>query len=548
MSRMSRYREVIRTFAHYGFADLVSTRSYSKIFRRKKVLNQADKRTRAERIRMLLQELGPTYVKLGQLLSNRRDLLPPELISELERLQDDVEPIELGELEKVLETELAEEREKLFRHIDKEPLASASIAQVHRAELYNGDRVVLKIQRPEIRKTIREDFRIIRDVTKLLLRNFKDLQRYQPFRLIDSIEQAVLEELNFKREAINLKRFREDFEEDPRLYVPRVYQELSTLKVLCMEEVAGVKISNIEELKRKHGDKFDELASIGTDLYFRQVFEHGFFHADPHPGNLFVLANGKLCFLDFGQMGVFLPDEQDDLAELLINMSRKNVKLISHTIQKMAINASIPNERSFERDLHDMLEMFATVSLKEIPLSDRIQRFRKILTDNTIELSANYYQLMRALVMLEGVAEKLDQDFDVFSNLNHYAQELLLKRYHPKRMARKGFEMLESGALFLSDLPSDAKSIVKKMKEGSFQIEFRHRNLEQLYKTFDLISNRMSVAILVASLIIGSSLLVLANIPPYIFNEIPVVGFIGFVLSGLLALWLIVSILRHNKL
>lgn len=548
MSRMSRYREVVRTFAKYGFDDLVSKRSFTRIFRKKKALDTEDKRTRAERIRMLLEELGPTYVKLGQLLSNRRDILPEELIHELEKLQDEVEPVSLQEIIKVLEAELPEDKDKLFRYIDKEPLASASIAQVHQAELYNGDRVVLKIQRPGIRKTINEDFKIIRDVARLLVRNFKDLEKYQPFRLIDSFENAIREELNFKREAININRFGQNFKDDPRIYVPRVYQKYSTYKILCMEEVRGTKISNNEELKRKHGDKFDQLASIGTDLYFRQIFKHGFFHADPHPGNIFVLEDGRMCFLDFGIMGVLLPGEQDDLAELLINMAKKNVKLISHTIQHMAISSSIPNERAFERDLHEMLEMFATVSLNEIPLSDRIQRFRKILTDNTIELSGNYYLLMRAMVVLEGVAENLDPEYNVFSNLNRYAQELLIKRYNPRRMARKGLEMLEGSALFLSDLPSDAKSIIKKMRDGSLQIEFRHRNLEQLYKTFDIISNRIGLAILVAALIIGSSLIVLANIPPFIFGDIPVIGFIGYVISGLLALWLIISILRHGRL
>lgn len=551
MSRISRYRKVIQTFAKYGFADLVAERSFRNFLKRSKKSRHGNGKnggTRPERIRLLLQELGPTYVKLGQLLSNRRDILPEEWIKELEYLQDEVEPVPFAEVKKVIEEELGSERMKLFRSIDPKCLASASIAQVHRAELYDGTRVVLKIQRPGIKATIKDDFSIVRDVVGLLLKNFKELENYQPYRLIDSFESAMTEELNFKREAINVNRFRENFKKDDRIYVPKVYQEMCTYKLICMEEVSGTKISDLVELENKHADKVDELAQLGTDLFFKQIFEHGFFHADPHPGNIFILDNGQVCFLDFGIMGSLMPDEQDDLAELMVQMSRKNISRIAHILQRMAISSSIPNERAFERDLYEMLEVFDTVSLDDFPLSDRIQRFRNILTDNTIELSRNYYLLMRTMAVLEGVIQHLEPSYNVFGNLRHYAKELLLKRFRPGRMASKAFDLLEDGSVFLKELPGDAKSIIKKMREGKFQMEFHHRNLEDLYKTFDIVSNRVSVAILVAALIIGSSLIVLANIPPYVFDNVPMIGFIGFVISGLLGLWLVISILRHRNL
>ncbi len=548
MSSIARYRKVIQTFVKYGFEDLVAERSLKNFFKTKTRVRKKDDRTRPERVRLLLEELGPTYVKLGQLLSNRRDILPPEWIRELEHLQDEVPPLPFEKLEGLLLAELDGNEARYFQHIEKEALASASIAQVHRATLYNGDKVVLKIQRPGIRKTIKEDFAIIRDVVRLLVRNFKELENYQPFRLIDSFEEAILEELNFKREAININRFRENFKDDHRIYVPKVYQKLSTYKLVCMEEIHGTKISDIERLRQIHTEKFDDLASIGTDLYFRQIFDHGFFHADPHPGNLFVLEDGRVCFLDFGIMGTLLPQEQNDLAELMIHMSRKNINRVSHTLQKMAISSSIPNERAFQRDLHEMLEMFSTVTLSDFPLSERIQRFKNILVENTIELSPNYYLLMRAMVILEGVAEHLDPNYNAFANIKRYSKELFLKRYNPKNIANRSWEMLEDGALFFNDLPSDAKSIINKMKDGRFQMEFKHQNLGDLYKTFDIVSNRISVSILVAALIIGSSLIVLANIPPYVFENVPIIGFIGFAISGLLGLWLVISILRHRNL
>jgi len=551
MSRISRYRKVIQTFVKYGFADLVAERSLSNFFKRTKASRYGNGRhggSRAERIRLLLQELGPTYVKLGQLLSNRRDILPEEWIKELSYLQDEVEPVSFAEIEKVIEQELGSERSRLLHSVDPQCLASASIAQVHRAELFDGEKVVLKIQRPGISTTIKDDFTIIRDVARLLVKNFKELENYQPFRLIDSFESAILEELNFKREAININRFRENFKKDHRIYVPKVYQEMCTYKLICMEEVHGTKISDLDKLKSKHSEKLDQLAALGTDLYFKQIFEHGFFHAVPHPGNIFIWDNGKACFLDFGIMGSLLPEEQDDLAELMIHMSQRNVGRVSHVLQRMAISSSIPNERAFERDLYEMLEVFDTVSLDDFPLSDRIQRFRNILADNTIELSRNYYLLMRAMAVLEGVTQQLEPDFNVFGNLRHYAKELVRKRFRPGRVASKAFDLLEDGSIFLKELPGDTKSIIKKMREGKFQMEFHHRNLDDLYKTFDIVSNRISVAILVAALIIGSSLIVLANIPPYVFENVPIIGFIGFVISGLLALWLVISVLRHRNL
>src|SRR5690606_859064 len=210
--------------------------------------------------------------------------------------------------------------------------------------------------------------------------------------------------------------------------VPKVYQEMCTYKLICMEEVHGTKISDLDKLKSKHSEKLDQLAALGTDLYFKQIFEHGCIHADTHPGNIFIWDNGKACFLDFGIMGSLLPEEQDDLAELMIHMSQRNVGRVSHVLQRMAISSSIPNERAFERDLYEMLEVFDTVSLDDFPLSDRIQRFRNILADNTIELSRNYYLLMRAMAVLEGVTPQLEPEFNVFGNLRHYAKALVRKR------------------------------------------------------------------------------------------------------------------------
>lgn len=551
MSRISRYRKVLQTLAKYGFEDVVSNRSlFGKWKKKPSVKEQKElrKQSHAQRIRMVLQELGPTYIKFGQILSNRRDLLPPEIISELEKLQEGVEPMAPGEVEEALENELAEPRERLFRKFDPTPLASASMAQVHRAELYNGDKVVVKVQRPGIKKMIAEDIQIMRDVAGILVNNFSEIKSYQPYKLIETFQRSIAEELNFNGEAANINRFRKNFEDDARIYVPKVYRDITTDKVLVMEEIKGTKISDKEELRLRHGDKFDEIAGIGTDLYYRQVFEHGFFHADPHPGNIYILDDARLCFLDFGMMGNLIEEEQDYLADLMIHMSRKNVKRLSHTLQRMAIKASIPNERAFERDLYEMLEMFATVTLNEVPLSERIQAFKNILKTNHIELSWNYYLLMRALVVLEGVAEHLDPAYNVFTKLNHYARELILKKYDPIRLTKKTIGTLESGSLFLKDLPGDAKAIIKKMKEGHFQIEFKHQNLGQFYKTIDIVSNRVAFSILVAALIIGSSLIVLSNIPPYVFGNIPVIGFIGFLISGVLAMWLVISILRHGNI
>lgn len=552
VSKLSRYQTVFSVLAKYGFEDLVSNPPFDTFLPAwRKLLPKRDGRqaialSRYERIRMILEELGPTYIKFGQLLSNRKDLLPEELAMELARLQDDTNPLSKEAILEVIEEEYQKKPEEIFKYFNYEPLASASIAQVHRAELPTGDPVVIKIQRPNIRKKIMADIKIMNDLAKMIIKRYPEAGVIQPLELIKSFEASILNELDFTKEAINIRRFAKNFREVDNIYVPLVYRDFCTEKIICMEYIEGIKASEKEELVEAGIDIID-VSYKGTDLFFKQIFDHGFFHADPHPGNLYVLYNGKICYLDYGMMGNLMPEEREDLGELLINLYTKNIKKLGHVIQKITNHQPLEDTAGFERDLFELVEEYEDISLKDVHLSEIIERFRLILYQHNIPLPPNFYLLLRAMVIIEGVGYHLNPDFDIMKNLKPYAEELMIRKYNPVKLAREMISSFENFSVMLTGFPQDFREIVKKIKKGKLHIQFEHRNLEPFYKSLDVTSNRVSFAIVVAALIIGSALIVLAKIPPFLFN-IPVIGLVGFIVSGLLALWLLISILRHGKI
>ena len=552
VSKIARYQAVLKVLMKYGFEEIVASPPFSNLIPRwKAILPTRDGKTvmeasRYERIRLAMEELGPTYIKFGQVLSNRDDVLPPDFLAELARLQDNIDPLEQEVIVEIIKEEYGKTPDEIFKYFEYEPLASASIAQVHRAELYTGQVVVLKIQRPDIKNKILADIRILHDIAGIISKRYPEAANMQPAELIKSFETSIMQELDFTKEANNIRRFSKNFKDNEEIYVPEVFRKYCTDRILCIEYVKGIKASDTDELLANNMD-LKEISYKGTDLYFKQMFDHGFFHADPHPGNLFILRNGKICFLDYGMMGNLMPKERQQLGDVLIYIYTKNIRKLSYTIQQLTFNPQLKDPRGFERDLFEMIEEYDGVSFGEFRLSEIIQRFRVILFTHNIPLPPNFYLLLRSMVIIEGVGFQLNPDFDITKNLQPYAQELIIRKYNPVRIMKEMLWSLESFSVMASGFPQDFREIVKKIKKGKLHIEFEHHGLQPLYKTLDTVSNRVSYAIVVAALIMGSALIVLAGIPPFVFN-IPVIGLIGFIISGLMALWLIISIIRHGKI
>ncbi len=548
---LKRYNELFGILAKYGFEDVMAQSGIKKIIPDSYLKRNPDTEKKMsystfERIRMVLEELGPSYVKLGQIFSNREDMLPPELIKELAKLQDHVPELKNFNVEKVVAEKLGIKIEDYFRYIEHEPIAAASLAQVHQAELKNGENVALKIQRPNIRETIEADITVMKQLAGSLEKYSAQVKAFQPMRIVESFEQSIHEELQFLKEIEHIERFTKNFEGNESIYVPKVYRELSTDSLICMEYIEGIKISDIDALKAMEID-CKMVAKVGIDLYLEQVLEHGFFHADPHPGNLFVLPDrNQICFLDFGMMGTFLLKDKELLSDLLLYFIRKDVKKLVSVLEDIAVKTDIPDHKKLEQDLYELVQGISDMPIQNIKLGSTLTSFKSILFDNNIVLPHNLYLLIRALIIMEGVGRRLDPEFNITENLKPYLTQMTRKRFGLKRLFKKNVARWQDFSTLVDSLPDDLNTILKKIKEGKLTVVHEHKGLKELQMALSKAANRLVFAIIIAALSIGSSILVIAKMPPLV-SGVPLLGAIGFALSAILGFLVVISIFRNNQ-
>lgn len=548
---LKRYNKLFSVLAKYGFEDVMAQSGIKKVIPASYLKKHPDTERNMsfstfERIRMLLEELGPSYIKLGQIFSNREDMLPPDLVKELEKLQDHVPHLKDFDVYKAIEEELDIKMEDHFRSIEIEPLAAASLAQVHKAQLLTGETVALKIQRPNITETIEADISVMKQLAGSLEKYSQQAKAFQPMRIVESFEQSIHEELHFLKEIGHIERFAENFGGNEAIYVPKVYHGLSTDHLICMEYIEGIKISEIKRLKAL-GIDCKMVGKIGVDLYLEQVLEHGFFHADPHPGNLFVLPyRDQLCFLDFGMMGTLLPKDKELLGDLLLHFIRKDVRKLIPVLEDIAVKTDIPDYKKLEQDLYTLVQGISDTSLQNIKLGTTLTQFKSILYGNNIVLPHNLYLLIRALIIMEGVGLKLDPEFNITDNLKPYLSQLTRKRFGLKRLFKKNMSRLQDFGTLIDTLPDDLSTILKKIKEGKLVVIHEHKGLKELQMALSKAANRLVFAVIIAALSVGSSILVIAKMPPMV-NGVPLLGAIGFVLSAILGFLVVISIFRNNQ-
>ena len=548
---ITRYATLFNVLVKYGFDDVLVKSGFSKVIPKKYLENHPDTKqnlsfSKFERIRMVLEELGPTYIKLGQIFSTREDMLPLELIIELEKLQDHVPKLENFDVYKTVEEELGADKLKYFASIHKEPLAAASLAQVHRAQLINGEEVVLKIQRPNIKEIIESDLLVMKQLAHNLEKYSSQAEAFQPMRIIESFERSIKEELQFARELENTERFTKNFKGTEAIHIPAIYRELSSDKIICMEFIDGIKVSEIATLKASNIDP-RAVAKIGVDLYLEQILDHGFFHADPHPGNIFVLPeSGQICFLDFGMMGSIMPKEKEALVDLLLNFLSKDIKKIISLLEKIAIKTDIPDNTKLEQDLYLLVDGISNTAIQNIRLGDTLTQFKTILYENRIIMPHYLYMLIRGIVIIEGVGLKLDPEFNITNNLEPYTAKIARKRFSLKYLLKKNLNRIKDINELVDTLPEDINTIIKKIKDGKLEVIHEHKGLKEFQLSTSKAVNRLVFAVIIAALSIGSSLLVMAKMPPLI-NGVPLLGAIGFVLSALLGFYIVISIFRNDQ-
>ncbi len=540
LEKIKRIKKLADVLMKYGFEEILSRSELEKrlpkriVGRNRGKIKDIKSRTIYERVRMALEEMGPAYVKFGQMLSNRNDILPEEMISELQKLQDKVE-IQEVDIRKKLAEELNIIPEEYFQSIDEEPMASASIGQVFCAVLKNGEKVVLKVRRDNIDNVVETDLIIMKDMAKFLEKYDVNAKNINLLYIVETFENMLKKELSLTNERKNMERFENNFKGNEHLHVPVVYKELSNNRILCMEFIEGIKITDKEKLE-KTGFNPKEIASLGLELYIKQVMKYGFFHADPHPGNIFLGKDGKLIFIDFGAMGTLYPYEIELLEELTLNFLQKDVKKMIATIKELALDYNISDEKRLERGFYDILSMVDGTSLEEINLVEIMERVKTLLSQNQVLLSEDMYLLVKGIGQIEGIGRHLNPQLNIMQEIGNNAQEIMVKRMSPKYILEKGMGKVGEFSENWLTLPSDLKRLLEKIQNN----ELKHRHELVGFENFQKITERLVMGLVVSSLIIGSSILVLANMPPHI-NGISVLGILGFVISGILGANMIMS-------
>jgi ubiquinone biosynthesis protein len=547
---LRRYRQITAILLKYGFGQLLDQmRLFPRLHLRKGSLRESkhlERLTYSQRIRLALEELGPTFVKLGQVLSLRPFLIPLELVLELTKLQDQVGPFPFPQVKEIVEEELKAPLETHFSSFDTVPIASASLSQVHKAVTSEGETVVVKVQRPGIKRVIDADMEILKDLVNLLEKYVPESKQYDPRGIRDELAKSIRREIDFNNEARNVEVFRENFIQEKRIFVPRVFWDKTTSKVLTMDFIDGVKISDLEGL-RKRGIDRKQLAVLGGEMVFKQIFEDGFFHADPHPGNLFALEGNIIAPVDYGMVGRLSDTTMDELADLLIAVVNWYPEGIVKVYEDVEVIGEDTNLRALEADIADFLYKYHKIPLARLDMKMLINEAFEIIRRHDIRIQADLMLFSKAIITYEEVGKMLDPEYDLVTQMIPYAKKLAYRKFRPKALLR---DVLAASA-DLRDLlvrsPYELKRIMKKLGRGRLSFTFQHKGLDRLILELDRSSNRVSFSLIIAAIIVGSSLIMRLE-TKYTLLGYPLFGILGYIFAGVLGVWLVIAILRSGKL
>ncbi|MDY7034507.1 MAG: 2-polyprenylphenol 6-hydroxylase [Thermodesulfobacteriota bacterium] len=550
---MKRYRQIIGILVKYGLGDLIdqlNLSSYIEMGRRfapsQEKAHEATRLTRAKRLVLALEELGPTFIKIGQFLSTRPDLIPTEFIEELRKLQDEVPAFNFYQVKAQIESELDRPIEDLFSGFDEKPAAAASIGQVHTARLESGEKVVVKIQRPELEKIVHTDVDILIGLATLAERHIAESELYSPVGVMQEFARTMEKELDFTREGHSMERFTINFTDDKFFYVPRVYWDLTSKRILTMECIDGVKVSEHESLKQKGLDR-KIIAQRGADAFLKQVLVYGLFHGDPHPGNIFVLQDNTICLLDYGIVGYVDDRIRTRMIRLIIYIIRKDVDGIVKVLLNIGIIDAKMDLIGFRADLLEFIERYYRIPLKRLDIGTIINEMFGVIHRYRIKVPSDLTLLAKALVLVESVGRDLDPDFDMIEHTRPFVKKLIRQRLTPSYLIKSSVKTLNEYRDLLTVLPRDTTEILEKIKKDQLTVGFEHKGIKDFILMLDKSTNRLSFSMIIMALIIGSSLIMQLDKGP-LFLGFPVFGFLGYSIAAVLGLWLLITILRSRRL
>jgi ubiquinone biosynthesis protein len=538
---LPRYRQILSSLVRYGYQDVVSALHLESIVRpieRVALRGEVPPADRPRRLRLVCEELGPTFVKLGQLLSTRPDLLPEAYTQELAFLRDDVRPFSFDQAQSILRQEYGRPLDQIFATIEPAPVASASISQVHRANLLDGRVVALKIRRPDIAKIVQADLDIIKNLAQLVERRLPNLAIYRPVAMACEFERTIKREIDFTYERRTIERCRLQFEDDPTAHIPAVIEEFSTSRVIAMEFIEGVPVNDLEKI-RALGLAPEAVAITGARILLKQIFEFGFFHADPHPGNLRVLTGGIIAPLDYGMFGQIEGRTRERIADLLGGLVAQDSDRVVRALDALGIRGRPVDARSYRRDVAEIVASYSDLSLDTINLSLLLREIVGVIRTHHLQIPPDLVLLIRSLVTIESVGRYLDPHFDIASQLAPFLRDLALRRFRPDRILSQTLRTTEDLQHIATLLPELLGQALDSINKGQLRVSFDLQGFERLVRQLTRASNSLAVGIVIAGLFVASSLVLRVGATT--------LAYAGFTMGAVLSLWLVWNMSRSDS-
>lgn len=539
---VSRSRQIAGVLVSHGW-DYLRHNGHRSVS--KPLLHRQQTQTKPEHLRSALEELGTTFIKLGQMLSTRADLLPPDYLTELTKLQDSASPVPFATIHETLLAELGQPLENAFADFDPEPLASASIGQAHAARLPDGTEVVVKIRRPGVVEQVNEDLEILKELAATASRHWEFADRYDLVGLVEEFSQTLRNELDYVREGHNAERFAANFANDRSIHIPRVFWETTTSRVLTLERIRGIKINDLRGLDTQGTDR-RWLAHYATNVVLKMVCEDGFFHADPHPGNFFIEPNGPIGLIDFGMVGVLDERTQERLADLLIAINHQNGDRLVDVFLDLGVTRKRIDRQLLRRDVEHLLGTYWGLPLSELRVTALLNDVFAIMRQHHLHLPSNLALLLKTVIMIEGLGLNLDPDFHLATALEPYTERLVLREYSPLRwirgFGRAGLDFARLGA----EMPQQLRRIVSAAEDGNFQIGMHPEGFDPIINRLEKISNRIVLGVMAAAFINGLAVLISVYKPPGWERWAWIVFAFGFVCALGLGVYLAFGILRSQ--
>lgn len=528
---VNRFKEILKVFTKYGLGYLLGKKE-------DKIKNSPSN------LRKAFEELGPTFIKIGQILSTRTELVHDEYIVELSKLQDSVPAESFEDMSEVFNQEFFKNIEREFLYIDKKPIASASIAQVYMGMMKDGKEVVIKIQRPNIKEKMDMDFEILLSLSEKFSNIFKDTV-VNPKEILLEVKASTARELNFKFEANNIKKFRQLNKEIPCVYAPYVIDEYTGNKVLTLENIDGFKINNMKLIELLGYDK-EDIAKKITLSYFKQVLKDGFFHGDPHPGNI-LIRDGQICFIDFGIVGTLSKEKKNELNSAIVAVANEDIDKLTDFVMSIGVKIGKVDREVLYRDMDYMFKNYYTTSLKNIKISLLFQEISVIAKRNNLRLDSDFTMLVRTMVIVEGLVAELSPELNIIGlvipYVKSYYKDYFFSNFDMNDFLIQGYKLTKDSLSIPSKLVSLSDTLIKGRAKVNIVIEDNERYINGLNKMV----NRLSFSLVIAGMVVASSLIINRNPEPRVYG-ISIIGLVGYFVSAILGFWLLISIIRSGSL